>query len=351
MAQIIPVRKGEELDTKKLEQFLHEHLSLPSSGSLVIEQFGTGASNLTYTLKIGEWEAVLRRPPLGPVAPKAHDMEREYRILHSLHSLFPYVPMPYIFSDNALVVGAPFFIMERKYGVTLDTEFPATVEESIRINQHVSELMVDTLVSLHEVDYKKTELVNISKPDGFMERQVHGWIQRYERSKTDEINEVDMLVKWLASRIPANSEATVIHYDYKLNNVLFTPDLNEMTGVFDWEMATVGDPLADLGVVLGYWMEDSDPPMLKKGFGKPPVTVRDGFYSRSEFIERYAKKSNRDVSNIAYYETFAYFKLAVICQQIYYRYKKGQTNDKRFEHFGTFVRTLIGHALETSIRK
>lgn len=345
---VIQVRPGEELDQVKLLDFLRTHIEDLPEGELKIRQFGAGHSNLTYALSIGNWEAVLRRPPLGPVAPKAHDMEREFRILSSLHEVFPAAPKPYVFSDDSEIVGSPFFIMERRHGVVIDTEFPAGIEPTEELGKKISELMVDTLVSLHAIDYGKTALSELAKPEGFMERQVSGWIGRYERSKTDDINEIEELADWMQKHIPVSSAPSVIHYDFKLNNAMFSEDFSEITGLFDWEMATVGDPLADLGAAMSYWIEKDDPELLKKGFGKAPVTVKEGFYTRQEFIRRYAEKSGRDVSDIHFYLTFAYFKLAVICQQIYYRYRNGQTKDSRFAHFGEFVKSLIQHALSTA---
>lgn len=345
MSQIIPVRTGEELDLVTLEAFLRRELASMPSGQLQIKQFGTGASNLTYALKIGEWEAVLRRPPLGPVAAKAHDMEREFNILHALHPLFPLAPKPYLFSDEPSIVGSPFFVMERRHGILIDTELPGDKECTDEIGSALSEIMVETLVKLHAVPYRGTVLEEISKPEGFMERQVHGWIGRYHKAKTDEMYEVELLTKWLQSNLPVSEEPAVIHYDFKLNNALFSSDFKEMTGLFDWEMTTIGDPLADLGAALSYWMEEDDPEPLKYGMGKPSITANGKFYTREQVIESYARKSGSDVSNIHYYTTFATFKLAVICQQIYYRFKKGQTNDQRFARFGPFTEILIQHAL------
>ena len=340
----IPVRKGEELNPPILEQFLRANIENLPNYPLEILQFSAGHSNLTYQLRIGDWEAVLRRPPLGPVAPKAHDMERECKILSELHPIFPVAPKPILFSNRLEIVGSPFFIMERKNGVVLDSSFPQGVEVNKELCRHISEVMVEKLVELHSIDYQQTRLAEMSKPKGFMERQVNGWIGRYERSKTDEVTEVNTLMKWLVDNTPKKHEAVIIHYDYKLNNAMFNEELTEMVGLFDWEMTTVGDPLVDLGAAMSYWIQADDPDLLKNAFGKPPVTILDGFLTRNEFIDLYAKKSGRDVSTIHFYITFAYFKLAVICQQIYYRYQKGQTTDSRFAHFNQFVKSLIKHA-------
>ncbi|MRX72236.1 phosphotransferase [Bacillus lacus] len=345
MSATIPVRKGEELRKEKLFQYLSEQIRDFPQEPLEITQFGTGASNLTYALKAGNWEAVLRRPPLGPLAPKAHDMKREYEVLNALHPLFPLAPKPLTYCGDKTVLGSSFFLMERKEGILVDTELPEWTENKEEAGKRISALMADTLAELHKVPYEQTGLTEISKPNGFMERQVTGWIERYQRAKTDDIAEADILMKWLAERIPDTQYISVIHYDFKLNNALFSRDLYELSGLFDWEMATVGDSLADLGAAMSYWMEPDDPLPLKLGLGKPSVTASGMFYSRKEFMERYALKSGKDLTHIHYYLTFAYFKLSVICQQIYYRYKKGQTADQRFADFGKYTEILIQHAL------
>ncbi|MDQ0976478.1 aminoglycoside phosphotransferase (APT) family kinase protein [Neobacillus niacini] len=344
----IPVRKGEELNIPVLEQFLRSHIGNLPNSPLELLQFSAGHSNLTYQIKVGEWEAVLRRPPLGPVAPKAHDMEREFKIISELHPVFSVTPKPILFSNQLDIVNSPFFIMERKNGIVIDTSFPDEITVTKELCQQLSEIMVNKLVELHGINFKETRLGAISKPEGFMERQIHGWIGRYERAKTDEVDAVDTLKKYLTDPIPVEQSAAIIHYDYKFNNAMFNENLSEMVGLFDWEMTTVGDPLADLGVVMGYWHEVNDPEELKKGLGKAPVTVNEGFLTRKQFIELYAKKSGRDVTNMNYYLTFAYFKLAVICQQIYYRYKKGQTNDLRFANFNDKAKMLIEHAVKVA---
>lgn len=341
------VRQGEELDLSVIEPYLRAHLHVPD-GKIEVRQFGAGHSNLTYELAVGDWSIVLRRPPLGPVAPKAHDMEREYMILKALHPFFSIAPKP-MNLNNGDLIGVPFFIMERKVGVVYDTSFPDKVTYTSSIGRKISEEMVDRLVELHSINYKASNLKDMVKPEGFMERQVHGWIKRFDRSRTDDVVSGNQLKQWLLDHIPYSTEASVIHYDYKLNNAMFDPeDPARMIGLFDWEMTTVGDPLADLGVAMSYWIQPDDPDMLRKGLGEPPVTIKEGFYTREEFIQRYAEKSGRDVTDIHVYLTFAYFKLAGIIQQIYARYKKGQTNDPRFENMNLFVNNLIDHAERTA---
>ncbi|MBH8599185.1 MULTISPECIES: phosphotransferase family protein [unclassified Thermoactinomyces] len=343
--ETIPVRQGEELNEKRLERFLRDHFDLENA-PLEIEQFANGHSNLTYLIRVGAWEAVLRRPPLGPTAPKAHDMGREYQVLKRLHPAFPLAPKPLVFCDDPEIVGAPFFMMERRKGVVVETSLPPDIPPTPEKGRQLSELMVDALVELHAIPYKEAGMVQISRPSGFLTRQVEGWIHRFHRSKTEEIKELDSLSNYLTSRIPASPEPTVIHYDYKFNNVMFDPGLTKMVGIFDWEMATVGDPLADLGCTMSYWIEESDPDFLKKAFGRDPVTVLPGFFTRKQFLECYGRKSGQDLSTIHYYLTFAYFKLAVICQQIYYRYQKGQTADERFAKMGELAKALIRFACQ-----
>lgn len=345
----IPVRAGEELNRANLGAYLRENMEISDDSPLEINQFGLGASNLTYEIKIGSWEAVLRRPPLGPIAPKAHDMEREFRILRELHPVFPLAPKPFLYCGEEDVIGSPFMLMERRRGITLDTSFPEDCEPTPQLCRQISEEMVNRLVELHSIPYNATGMAELGHPDGFLARQVTGWIGRYERAKTDEIAGVETLQRWLQEQLPASPEATIIHYDYKLNNVMFAADdPTRMVAVFDWEMTTVGDPLADLGCVLSYWLEADDPSILKYATGKPPVTIMPGFFTRQQFIESYANKSGRDVSHIHFYLAFAYYKLAVICQQIYYRWKKGQTQDERFARLGQFTQSLMRAAQDTA---
>ncbi len=348
MNDTIQVRKGEEINTVKLEVFLRNHISELPDGELQVAQFGSGHSNLTYHLQIGGFEAVLRRPPLGPVAEKAHNMRREFTILRAIHPRFSLAPKVYLFSDDLSIVGSPFFVMERKHGVVLDTAFPKSINGTPDVCRRLSEIMVDKLVHLHEIPYQETDLVHMTKPEGFMERQVTGWITRYERAKTDDFSELELLTRWLMDFRPDEADHTVIHYDYKFNNAMFSNDLTKMIGLFDWEMTTVGNPLSDLGVAMGYWFQPGDKELLNAWIGAPPITIMPGFMTRREFVEAYAKRSGRDVSDIHFYLTFAYFKLAVIVQQIYYRFKAGQTQDARFARMGDVVKSLIRYALATA---
>jgi aminoglycoside phosphotransferase (APT) family kinase protein len=341
--ETIGVREGEEFDLAAVEQYLRERVEGLPEGELEVRQFPSGASNLTYLLKIGDWEGVLRRPPLGPVPPKAHDMGRESRVLTKLHEAFPLAPKPYFFCEDESVIGAPFYVMERREGVVVDDEFPEGVEPTRELCRGMSRTVADTLAELHAVDPDETGLGDLGRPEGFLERQVRGWIERYDKAKTDDIDEVGALTGWLVKDIPESPSPTIIHNDYKLNNlILNSDDLTEVRAVLDWEMATVGDPLFDLAVSLSYWTEPGDSQELKAVM--PTVTSTPGFMTRREFMDRYAERSGRDLSEMHWYMIFGYFKLAVILQQIYARWKKGQTGDARFANFNQRVRTLILHA-------
>jgi aminoglycoside phosphotransferase (APT) family kinase protein len=339
----IAVREGEGFDHGRVAAFLRERIADLPDGPLTVRQYPAGASNLTFLLRIGAWEGVLRRPPLGPLPPRAHDMVREARLLTRLHPVYPLAPRPYAICDDPAVLGAPFYVMERRHGVVLDDRFPPDIAPAPERCRRISESAVEALVALHAIDPQAAGLGDLGRPEGFVARQVRGWVGRYEAAKTDEYPEVAPLVAWLEAHLPAEGPATIVHNDYKLNNLLLAPgDLVPVVAVLDWEMTTLGDPLFDLGVTLGYWVEAGDPPELQTIL--PAVTPLPGFYSRREFMARYAARSGRDLATIDYYLTFAYFKLAVIIQQIYARWHRGQTRDERFADFGARARVLVEYA-------
>ncbi len=348
MAETIEVREDEDFDRAAAERYMREHIEGLPEGELEVRQFPSGASNLTYLVKIGDWEGVLRRPPLGPVPPKAHDMERESRLLMKLHEAYPLAPGPYFFTDDESIIGAQFYVMEHREGVIVDDSFPKGVEPTEELCRGMSQMVADTLIELHAVDWKEAGLEELGRPEGFLERQVKGWIKRYNEAKTEEIEEVEPLTEWLSEGIPESPSATIVHNDFKLNNLVLNPDdLTEVRAVLDWEMATLGDPLFDLAVSLSYWFEPDDPQEIK---ALPTVTDTPGFWTRKEFIDYYAQKSGRDLSDMHWYMVFGYFKLAVILQQIYARWHKGQTKDERFADFDERVRNLILHAHELAQR-
>jgi aminoglycoside phosphotransferase (APT) family kinase protein len=343
LAETIHVREGEGFDLAAVERHLRERVEGIPEGELKVRQFPSGASNLTYLLEIGAWEGVLRRPPLGPLPPRAHDMGRESRVLSKLHEAYPLAPKPYFFSEDVSVIGVPFYVMERRKGVVVDDSFPDGVEPTRELCRGISCAVADTLAELHAVDPDKAGLGNLGRPEGFLERQVKGWIRRYEKARTGEVEEVGPLTGWLVKDIPESPDPTNIHNDFKLNNlILARDDLTDVRAVLDWEMATVGDPLFDLAVSLSSWTESEDPQELREVM--PTVTSTPGFMTRKELMDRYAYSSGRDLSEMHWYMVFGYFKLAVILQQIYARWKKGQTTDERFANFNQRVRNLIVHA-------
>lgn len=332
-----PVRAGEEPNIRALSAWLNGKVDGLEHG-IAVEQFPSGHSNLTYLLRIGGREYVLRRGPLGPVAQKAHDMAREFRVLQMLHAHFPEAPAVFYLCEDPAPLGAVFFLMERRHGIILRDEVPPQLASVPNYPRAISEAFIDCLVRLHAIDIAKTGLAALGKPDGFLERQVRGWADRWNRAKTSEIPEMDRVIAWLESNRPASPAPTLIHNDFKLDNVMLASSMHQVEAVLDWEMATVGDPLLDVGVALCYWAWAAAPQM--QGGEVPSVTSQPGWYTRDQFVRRYAERSGRDLSNIAYYEVLGIFKLAVILQQIYYRFQCAQTSDVRFQHFDVRVRGL-----------
>ncbi|HTF66199.1 MAG TPA: phosphotransferase family protein [Edaphobacter sp.] len=318
-----PVRPGEELDTQALGRFLDK-------GEVVLEQFPGGHSNLTYLVRAGREEYVLRRAPMGPVPPKAHDMAREYRVLESIHPHFHAAPKVHLLCEDPSIIGSAFFLMERRKGIILRETDSRPYDAAF--TARVSEAFIDGLIALHAIDIEPYGLSALGKPEGFLDRQVRGWTERWRRAETENIAEMERVIAWLAASIPESGRATIVHNDYKLDNIMLNAeDPGKIEAVLDWEMTTVGDPLADLGLTLCYWMLGSS-----SGRNDSP-----GWYSREQLLARYAAKTGRDLSGIAYYEVLGVFKLAVILQQIYYRYVKGQTHDERFRGFDSRVKGLI----------
>jgi len=334
-----PVRPGEELDLTALSRWLDGKVE-GAEGGFIVEQFPSGHSNLTYLVRIDDRECVLRRGPLGPVAAKAHDMAREFRVLQMVHPHFSEAPKVFHLCEDASVLGAVFFLMERRHGVILRDEIPPQLTCVSNYAKLVSESFIDTLVKLHAIDISKTGLTALGRPEGFLERQVVGWTDRWNRAKTEELSHMDRVIRWLVDHRPDSPETTLIHNDYKLDNVMIrSGSVDEIEAVLDWEMATVGDPLADLGLTLCYWAWAGAPQLRSRAM--PAITSQPGWYTRDQFVQRYAERAGRDLSKISYYEVLGVFKLAVILQQIYYRFKRGQTRDARFQDFDTRVNGLI----------
>ena len=333
------VRAGEELDLPKLEPFLRSHFPT-ASGSLRVEQFPSGHSNLTYSIHLGETQLVLRRPPFGSKVKSAHDMGREFRVLSKLHASYPPAPEVLLFCDDLSILGAPFYIMNPIGGIILRRDPPAGLDFSPATARRLSESFVDNLALLHGLDYQSIGLADLGRPEGYLERQVRGWTERYAGSQTHDYPEVNAIADWMTQHLPQTSGAALIHNDYKYDNaVLDSRDLPKIIGLLDWEMSTIGDPLTDLGTALAYWVNADDPEELQTIRWGP--TNSAGSLTRAQFAARYAQKTRRDVSNIAFYLTFARFKLAVIVQQIYFRFHQGLTKDERFASMPGLIQTLL----------
>lgn len=341
------VREGEELDSNKLEQYLLAGIE-GATGPLAIEQFPSGHSNLTYLIRLGAQEYVLRRPPFGSKVKSAHDMSREYRVLSKLHPVYHPAPKPILFCEDQEIMGADFYVMERKRGVVFRRDQPEGIDFPPEQVRDISNALIDNLATLHLLDWEAIGLGELRKDGQFMERQVKGWIKRYAGSQTDDITAMDEVGAWLEKKIPKDSGAALIHNDYKFDNVMLGENnLASIAGVLDWEMATIGDPLADLGTALGYWAEPGDNAISTT---QCFLTVLPGAPTRREFADRYAEKTGADLSNIHYYYVFALYKLAVILQQIYYRYHQGLTKDERFAmliHLVRMIAEAADHAIET----
>lgn len=371
MEEATDIRPGEEIDTEGLAAYLRTRMAL-GSDQIRIEQFPGGSSNLTYLISVGGDECVLRRPPFGNTIRTAHDMRREFEVLSKLSAVYSPAPRPILFCDDESVIGSEFYLMERRNGVVIRGRIdrpridrprfrsprvssphvsegsppsPANAGHTPDLNTsqpyrtQVCEAFVKNLADLHALDYKAAGLGDLGKPEGYPRRQVEGWTKRYIAAKTHEHAPLEAAIEWLNENIPAESGASLVHNDYKFDNVMLDPnDLTRITAVLDWEMVTVGDPLMDLGTTLGYWMSaDAGEEMMQMPFN-PYVLMKH--ISRRELIEMYAEASGRDVSNMLFYYVFGTFKIAVIAQQIYARFAKGFTKDRRFAHFDRFVGKL-----------
>jgi aminoglycoside phosphotransferase (APT) family kinase protein len=344
-----PPRPGEELDEGALAGYLAANLPGGLSGDLVIEQFPGGHSNLTYLVRAGERELVLRRPPVGSRVKTAHDMGREFRVLSHLAPVWSRAPAPILYCEDEAVLGCRFYLMERRRGLILRKELPPGVAVDAPLARRMCEALVDGLVELHQVGYQAIGLGELGRPEGYVERQVRGWTERYGGSQTDDIGSVTEVARWLADHLPRSGTPSLIHNDYKFDNVVLDPDdLTRIVGVLDWEMSTVGDPLMDLGTALAYWVEPGDPPpMIDLRFG--PTTL-PGMMTRAEVAAHYAAGSRRELGDIVFYYAFGLFKTAVVVQQIYYRWKRGLTSDPRFAPLIHAVRLLCDHAAATITR-
>jgi aminoglycoside phosphotransferase (APT) family kinase protein len=315
-----------------------------TAAPLEVAQFPSGHSNLTYLLRLGDRELVLRRPPFGTKVKSAHDMSREYRVLSKLHAAYPSAPEVLLYSDDNSILGSPFYVMKPIHGIILRRSVPAGLNFTADVARRLSESFLDNLARLHGLDYSAIGLGDLGKPQGYLERQVRGWIERYRDSQTHELSEVEPISAWLMKNLPTTSEAALIHNDYKFDNVVLDPaDITKIVGVLDWEMCTIGDPLSDLGTALAYWVGPEDGEELQRIRWGP--TNCPGSLSRAQLVERYARLTGREVSHISFYVAFARFKVAVVVQQIYYRYHHGLTKDQRFAALLDVAKILLRASL------
>lgn len=334
------LRDSEAIDIEKLQKYLQEQLP-DFEGEIVVEQFPSGHSNLTFLLKIGQQEVVLRRPPFGAKIKSAHDMGREYKTLSKLIEVYHKVPKPLLYCEDESVIGAPFYLMQRVRGLILRKEPPSGFES--QAFKKISEDFIDNLVEIHSLEAAR--FGDTSRATGYVERQVKGWTERYQNAKTDDISDLEKASVWLAENLPPDTAPCLIHNDYKYDNLVLDPNNFSILAVLDWEMATIGNPLMDLGTSLGYWVEATDPePLQQMRFC---ATNQPGNLKRVDLIERYASKSSKDVSDMLFYYVYALFKIAVIAQQIYLRYKQGFSKDDRFGQLINGIRVLASRAIRT----
>lgn len=342
---LIAVRPDEQFDETAVADYARQHLP-DADGPMSVTQFSGGHANLTYLLAFaGEepTEYVLRRPPLGPVAAGAHDMGREHRVLSRLWKKFDLAPRSYALCEDASLIGAPFFLMERKAGVVVRKEIPEVFGggDDPVANRKLSEVVIDTLAQFHEVDPSAADLGDLGRPVGFLERQVQGWSKRWDASKIDDLPLVDELRDWLWNNLPTSDRTSLVHNDWRLDNMaVAADDPGRCVAVYDWDMCTQGDPLADLGTLLSVWYDHDEVPASLN----PMPTMAEGFMTRQEAAERYASLRNIDPTEVDYYVVFGSFKMAVVLQQIFIRWHRGQTQDERFATMGDGAMSLFSLA-------
>jgi aminoglycoside phosphotransferase (APT) family kinase protein len=325
--EVIEPRADERPDAERVGAWLEGRVP-GATGAPAIWQFPGGHANLTYLLRYPSVEYVLRRPPHGDLAPGAHDMGREYRVLSVLYRAFPPAPRAYAFCQDPAVLGAPFFVMERRHGVVVRRDVPARFGGGAdpAQNRKLSTAIIDTLAEFHRVDYRAVGLATLGKPAGFLARQVRGWADRWARSATKAVPEADAVLRWLDEAMPAAQADTLVHNDWRLDNMAVdATDPGRAVAVYDWDMCTLGDPLTDVGTLLSSWYEPGE----AFDFLSPMPSRSPGFMTRAEAVARYGERRGVDVGAMPYYYVFGLFKMAVIVQQLYRRYHLGQTQDAR----------------------
>lgn len=335
----VGVRKGEELDIKAVDAVLKTHVE-GLSGEASVTQYPSGASNLTYALDYPNRRLVLRRPPFGTRPKSGHDMHREYRVMSQLAPVFPAVPNTLYYTDDESVIGAEFYVMDRSEGYLIHKNIPKEWEWGTTQTRALCETFFQKLVDLHQVDYKAAGLGDFGKPEGYVSRQILGWNKRYEKAWTDDVEKFDDVRRWLEDNMPAKERgAAIVHGDYRIDNcILKQSDPTQIEAILDWEISALGDPMMDLGNTLAYWIEANDPPFMQMMLRQPSQAA--GMMTRQEVLEFYAKKSGADVTGFLFYYVYGIFRLAVIIQQIYYRFYHGQTDDPRFKDYHLMVNAL-----------
>lgn len=377
MSETTAIRTGEEIDIERLQEYLGEHIGVAFE-SITVEQFPAGSSNLTYLVRLGPVEYVLRRPPLGNTVRTAHDMHREFEVLSKLSPVYPLAPKPVLFVSDASLIGSEFYLMERRHGLIIRGEIPDMdthghcegdgevhgtapqimypetaavtpfdLENSQDARLAVCRSFMANLAELHRLDHASLGLEDLGHIDGYNRRQVEGWTSRYSDARTHDWDALESSIAWLNANIPPESGASLVHNDYKFDNLMLDPaDLTRVTAVLDWEMVTIGDPLMDLGTTLGYWMSaDAGDDMLRMPFN-PRVLMTT--VERRELVEMYLASLGHSIPDMLFYYVFGTVKIAVIAQQIFARYAKGTTRDPRFADFSKFVGAL-GHIAAKAI--
>jgi aminoglycoside phosphotransferase (APT) family kinase protein len=343
--QSTQVRPGEELDASVIDPYLKTRVP-GLQGYPTVSQFPGGASNLTYLVAYPDREFVLRRPPFGHKAKSAHDMGREFRILNQLNEGFPYCPKAYAHCTDAALIGSEFYVMERVKGIILRSDIPPALNLDASRTEALCKSFIERLVELHQVDYRACGLADLGKPEGYVERQIEGWAGRYEKALTPDAPSWEQVIGWLREKRPADHpHPGIIHNDYRFDNVILdSANPMRIIGVLDWEMATIGDPLMDLGSSLAYWIEAGDPAPVQLMRRQP--SNAPGMLTRRQFVDYYAERAGIAVDNFDFYYGYGLFRLAGIVQQIYYRYFHGQTQDKRFAQFIHMNRLLEQMSLQ-----
>jgi aminoglycoside phosphotransferase (APT) family kinase protein len=344
------VRPGEELAVEEVAAYLRA-VDASLEGTPELTQFPGGASNLTYLLTYPSGrELVLRRPPFGQRAKSAHDMLREARVMQALRPVYPYVPKVLASCDDASVLGADFFVMERIRGIIPRTNLPKGMTLSPDDTRVLCRNVLDRMIELHKVDYAAAGLHNLGKGEGYVARQIAGWSERYRKARTENVGDFEPVMAWLAAKMPAREVAiTIVHNDFRFDNVVLDErDPMRVIGVLDWEMATLGDPLMDLGNSLAYWIEAGDEPFRQLTRRQP--THLPGMFTRAEVVEYYGQQTGTRVDDFDFYEVYGLFRLAVIIQQIYYRFHHGQTKNPEFGTYYAMTQWLEQHCLALTER-